>query len=144
MAHAGVYFISLVGSGIAVVLFTAPNVPTVGASGAIFGLFGALVAVGIRLGKPGRSLIMQTLPIIVINLVITFTIPNISAAAHIGGLLCGFVSGLAIFMLQPRRYVQQVEAPRAAAIIDEEHGEAPPPVDEPHPVDEPEAEQEAR
>ncbi len=48
-----IYAVALIGSGIAVVLFS-PNDVTVGASGAIFGLFGALVAVGIRLG-PRRA-----------------------------------------------------------------------------------------
>ena len=106
-----IYFIALVGSGLAVTYF-APNTDTVGASGAIFGLFGALVAIGIRLGKAGRSLITQTLPIIGINLFLTFTIPQISIAAHVGGLISGFASGLAIFMMQRRGTVvaEQSEA----------------------------------
>ncbi|MBV9102684.1 MAG: rhomboid family intramembrane serine protease [Candidatus Eremiobacteraeota bacterium] len=93
-----VYMVSLVGSGIAVVLFNYNEV-TVGASGAIFGIFGALVAIGLRLGRPGRGLMQQTLPIIVINLAIGFTIPNISSVGHIGGLVSGFVAGLAMLML---------------------------------------------
>jgi rhomboid protease GluP len=105
------YFISMLGSGLAVTYFS-PDAPTVGASGAIFGLFGALVAIGIRLGKDGRSLIGQTLPIIGINLALGFAIPNISQAAHVGGLVSGFVSGLALFMLQRRRAVasEEIEA----------------------------------
>jgi rhomboid protease GluP len=119
-----VYFIAMLGSGIAVVIFS-PDAVTVGASGAIFGLFGALVAIGIRLGSRGRSLIGQVLPIIGINLVFTFLVPNISAAGHIGGLISGFFSGLGIFMMQKQRYVQTVEAPRAAALDEEIHGEEP-------------------
>ncbi len=38
--------------GLASCIFSAPMVPTVGASGAIFGLFGALFAIGFKLGKP--------------------------------------------------------------------------------------------
>ena len=72
------------------------NTPTVGASGAIYGLFGALIAIGLRLGKEGRGLISATLPILIVNLVLTFTIPMISIAGHIGGLACGFVTGLAL------------------------------------------------
>ncbi len=94
--------VAIVGSGIAVVAFNY-DVPTLGASGAIFGLFGALVAVGLRLGKRGRSLIGQVLPIIVINLVFTFTVPGISAAAHVGGLMTGFVAGLVLFMVPAAR-----------------------------------------
>jgi membrane associated rhomboid family serine protease len=104
-----IYFISMLGSGLAVTYF-APETVTVGASGAIFGLFGALVAIGVRLGKDGRSLISQTLPIIGINLFLTFTIPNISQAAHVGGLISGFISGLALFALQRRAVVVQEEA----------------------------------
>jgi rhomboid protease GluP len=104
-----VYAIAMVGSGLAVVYYT-PSDVTVGASGAIFGLFGALVAIGIRLGKQGRSLIGQTLPIIVINLVIGFSLPNISNAGHIGGLICGFIAGLIILSPPRQPEAQPVEA----------------------------------
>lgn len=96
------YAICMVGSGLAVVEFSYTAV-TLGASGAIFGLFGALVAVGLRLGARGRSLIMQVLPIVGLNLVFTFAVPNISAAAHVGGLITGFLAGLLLFMVPSRR-----------------------------------------
>jgi rhomboid protease GluP len=92
-----IYTIALIGSGIAVFLFS-PNDVTVGASGAIFGIFGALVAIGLRLGPRGRGLITQTLPIVGLNLAFGFSMPNISNAGHIGGLASGFLAGLAIFM----------------------------------------------
>jgi membrane associated rhomboid family serine protease len=95
------YFISLVGSGFAIVLFSY-NEPTIGASGAIFGLFGALIAIGIRMGTRGRRLIFETLPIIAINLIFTFSVPSISKAGHVGGLVIGLVAGLIVVML-PRR-----------------------------------------
>jgi len=95
-----VYVISLVGGGLAVVVFSSNDV-TVGASGAIFGLFGALLAIGVRLGKRGRGLIGQTLPILVINLVFTFAVPFISKSGHLGGLVAGFCAGLVLFMLRP-------------------------------------------
>ncbi len=53
--YALVYALALVGAGISVVLFSPPDQFTAGASGAIFGLFGALVAAGLRLG-PARTL----------------------------------------------------------------------------------------
>ncbi len=97
------YILAMFGAGCAVV-FLAPSDLTVGASGAIFGLFGALVAVGIRVGgERGRGLVMQVLPVVVINLVLTFTIPNISAAGHVGGLITGFLAGLVLFMTPSRR-----------------------------------------
>ena len=95
------YVVCIIGSGLAVVYFNF-NQPTLGASGAIFGLFGALVAVGLRLGPRGRSLIGQVVPIIAINLVFTFAVPGISAAAHIGGLVTGFIAGFILFMMPSR------------------------------------------
>lgn len=96
-----IYTVSLFGGGLAVVHF-APHDVTVGASGAIFGLFGALLAIGVRMGKRGRALISQTLPILLINLVFTFAIPFISKAGHLGGLASGFVAGLALFAMTRR------------------------------------------
>ncbi|HEY6236339.1 MAG TPA: rhomboid family intramembrane serine protease [Candidatus Elarobacter sp.] len=99
------YVLAIVGSGLAIVYFSSYTVPTLGASGAIYGLFGALVAVGLRLGKRGRSMIMSMLPVIVLNLVFTFSVPGISVAAHVGGLITGFVAGLVLFMGARRRQV---------------------------------------
>jgi membrane associated rhomboid family serine protease len=129
------YAVALVGAGLAVVYF-APNDPTVGASGAIFGLFGALVAVGLRLGKRGRGLIGQVLPVIVLNLVLTFAIPNISAAGHIGGLITGLLAGLVLFMMPSRQrtaayaYVTRPDEPAPVETI--EAIEPPPEVRDPH------------
>jgi membrane associated rhomboid family serine protease len=102
-----IYFISMLGSGLAVVAFAFHDA-TVGASGAIFGLFGALVAIGIRLGPRGRGIIMQTLPIILINLAFTFSVPSISKAGHVGGLIIGFVAALLLVRLP--RYEEPVSA----------------------------------
>jgi membrane associated rhomboid family serine protease len=99
-----IYTISLLGGGYAVAYF-APNDPTVGASGAIFGLFGALIAIGVRMGARGRSLIMQTVPILVANLIFTFAVPQISKAGHLGGLLSGFLAGYILVTMRPRRPV---------------------------------------
>jgi len=91
-----------VGSGLTVIWFNYDQ-PTLGASGAIFGLFGALVAVGLRLGRRGRALIGQVVPIVVLNLIFTFAVPGISAAAHVGGLITGFVVGFVLFMMPSRQ-----------------------------------------
>ena len=87
-----VYVVSLVASGLGVIfLSTNPYVATVGASGAIFGLFGALFAIGFKLGKPGMELVRANVGILVLNLIITFTVPQIAWQAHVAGLLAGFV-----------------------------------------------------
>jgi membrane associated rhomboid family serine protease len=97
-----VYMLSLVASGLGVVYFSAPMVPTVGASGAIFGLFGALFAIGFKLGKPGMELVRANVGILVLNLIITFTVPAISWQAHVAGLLAGFAVTLLLYV-PPRR-----------------------------------------
>ncbi len=112
-----IYAISLLGGGLAVVVFD-PQDATVGASGAIFGLFGALLAIGLRLGERGRALIAQTLPILVLNLVFTFAVPFISKAGHVGGLVSGFLAGLAFFSLR-----QQPAPESYASVVDNATGE---------------------
>ncbi len=91
-----VYAVSLLGSGLAVAYF-GPNEVTVGASGAIFGMFGALFAIGFKLGPPGMQLIRANVGILIVNLIITFAVPGISAWAHVGGLIVGFIATYAIF-----------------------------------------------
>ena len=97
-----VYMASLVVSGLGVVYFSNSMTPTLGASGAIFGLFGALFAIGFKLGKPGMDLVRSNIGILVLNLIITFTVPSISWQAHVAGLLAGFVLTYAIYY-PPRR-----------------------------------------
>ena len=81
-------FSAICGSLLSVVI--TPNALSVGASGAIFGLLGALLYFGyhyrIYLGTVIKS---QIIPLIVINLVLGFLVPGIDNAAHIGGLIGG-------------------------------------------------------
>ncbi|MDQ6933257.1 MAG: rhomboid family intramembrane serine protease [Candidatus Eremiobacteraeota bacterium] len=93
-----VYFLSALGAGFAVLRFNF-DVPVVGASGAIFGLFGALLAIGMRLGPRGRTLVSQALPIIILNILFGFSMKNIANSAHIGGLATGFIAGLLLFVM---------------------------------------------
>lgn len=95
-----VYFVSLIASGFGVVyLSPAANamVPTLGASGAIFGLFGALFAIGFKLGPPGMQLVRANIGILVLNLVFTFAVPGIAWEAHVAGLAAGFLLTLLIY-----------------------------------------------
>lgn len=90
-----VYAVSLLGSGLSIVVFGGDAV-TVGASGAIYGLFGGLIAIGLRLGEHGRTIVVSILPVVVVNIALTFAIPNISISGHIGGLICGFLAALGL------------------------------------------------
>ncbi len=92
-----IYAVSLL-TGSLGALLVSPHAITVGASGAVFGIMGAF-AVEMRMRKIP---IMQgglggVGGLILINLVISFTLPGISWGGHVGGLIGG---GLAAFMLQ--------------------------------------------
>ena len=102
-----IYFISMIASGLGVVFWSAHDVPTLGASGAIFGLFGALFAIGTKLGRPGMQLVRDNIGILILNLFITFTVPAISWQAHVSGLVTGFIVTLLIYY-PPRRVAPAV------------------------------------
>ena len=77
--------------------------PTAGASGAIFGLLGCL-AVGMR--ARGISVMRSGLgATLLINLVITFSVPGISIGGHLGGLIGGAICGA--ILLSPRPVVSK-------------------------------------
>jgi membrane associated rhomboid family serine protease len=92
------YFAALLAGSFGALLLS-PTVLSAGASGAVFGLFGA-AAVGMR--QRGVK-VMQTGigALLVINLILTFAVPGISIGAHVGGLVGGAVTGW--FMLHPVR-----------------------------------------
>jgi membrane associated rhomboid family serine protease len=90
------YLVSGLGGGVAIYAF-APNGGTVGASGAIFGLFAALFVVMRRLGRDTTSFI----PLLVINILISFA-PGISLAGHLGGLVTGAMVALAMAYAPPK------------------------------------------
>lgn len=85
------YLLAGLGGSVTAVLFQ-PESLTAGASGAIFGLFAALFLALKRLGRDTSSVV----PVIVINLVLTFTIPGISIAGHLGGMVVGGLLGLGV------------------------------------------------
>lgn len=119
-----VYLVSLVASSLSVTYFSAANVPTLGASGAIFGIFGALFAIGFKFGRRGMALIKTMLPILVINLVFTFAIPQISWQAHIGGLVVGFLLTFVIYF-PPRPIRPYAYDHGEGSYLDTEYQEAP-------------------
>lgn len=89
-----IYLGSAIGGNLLSMLFTESNIISVGASGAIFGLLGAMLYFGYHYRLyMATALKRQIIPIILLNLVIGFGITGINNVAHIGGLIAGlFVS----------------------------------------------------
>lgn len=92
-----IFVISQLGASFASIYFGAINVVSVGASGAIFGLFGAMVVISKRFGLETK----QVYVIVGINFVIGFIFPGIDWHAHLGGLISGFIA--ASVLLSPAR-----------------------------------------
>ena len=109
---AALYVLSALGAGVLVYLLAPLNSATVGASGAIFGLFGATFVVGRRLNLDVRGVVT----LIAINLVFTFVVPamstqQISWQGHVGGLITGgAISWIYAFTPRDRRAGVQIGA----------------------------------
>jgi membrane associated rhomboid family serine protease len=106
------YLLSALGGAVFFYLLVPPYQAALGASGAIFGLFGAWFVVARRLRVDARSIVF----LIAVNLVISFVVPNIAWQDHVGGLLTG---GLltAAFVYAPRAQRVLVQAGAAAVIV---------------------------
>ncbi|KIR64281.1 rhomboid family intramembrane serine protease [Micromonospora harpali] len=99
------YLIAGLGGNVAAYLFSAENATTAGASTAIFGLFAALIVIERRMGRD----ISSVLPVLVINLVFTLTVPGISIPGHLGGLVTGGAMALVLaYAPRSRRTLFQV------------------------------------
>lgn len=113
------YLLSAIGGHVAVVLLADPLsaswfTGTVGASGAVFGLFGAIFVVMRRMGQEARGMLV----IIGLNLVVGFVVPNISWQGHLGGLVTGAVLGAAYaFAPRERRTIVSITATVAVAVL---------------------------
>jgi membrane associated rhomboid family serine protease len=92
------YLVSMLGGAAAVMLFSAPDQQVAGASGAVFGLMGALVVVLRRLRAPAG----QVFGIIGINVIFSLTVAGISWQGHFGGLLIGAAATAALVYAPPR------------------------------------------
>ena len=88
------YFASLLAGSFGALAMTNPFEVTVGASGAVFGIFAALAV--IARGRGMNQIASEIGFLIVINLVITFTVPGISIGGHLGGLIGGAICAGAI------------------------------------------------
>jgi membrane associated rhomboid family serine protease len=98
-----IYLVSLLAGSFGALLFE-PQSPTVGASGACFGILGALIVIAhfrrISIWQSGLGLTL------VINVVFSLSVAGISIGGHIGGLIGGGICGLLIVQLGERRRMQ--------------------------------------
>ncbi|BBX31045.1 rhomboid family protein [Mycolicibacterium mageritense DSM 44476 = CIP 104973] len=111
------YALSGLGGSVLVYLLSAPNTPTAGASGAIFGLFGAVFVVARRLNLDVKWVAV----VIGINLVFTFVGPALGTGAiswqgHLGGLVTGAAIAAA-FVYPPRKQRTAVQAAASVAAL---------------------------
>ncbi len=88
-----VYFVSLLGGSFGALLLD-PNALTVGASGAVYGIFGATFVIARRRGFDALASSVGLL--IVLNLVFSISAANISLGGHLGGLAAGVLCSLLI------------------------------------------------
>jgi membrane associated rhomboid family serine protease len=103
-------------AGSTLVYWAAPQLqPTVGASGAIFGLMGALLVVALKLRVNAQGILMW----IGINFVLTLSVSGISWEAHLGGFLGGvLVAAILVYSPRgPRRTTYQVAGMGAFALL---------------------------
>jgi rhomboid protease GluP len=93
-----VYFATGIAGSLASAWFT--QAPSVGASGAIFGLMGALIAFLLRrraaLNPEGKSILMQLVAWAAINVYFGLSDPQIDNSAHLGGCAAGLLLGLVL------------------------------------------------
>lgn len=92
-----VYFLSALTSSLLSGVLNGPGVASVGASGAIFGLLGAMLYFGYHYRLYlGSVMAERIIPIILLNLFIGFTMPYIDNFAHIGGLVGGLFASMMV------------------------------------------------
>lgn len=109
------YILSALGGGAFAYLITDPNIQMAGASGAVFGLFGAFFITARKVGMQTGGIIA----LVGINLALGFVIPNIGWQAHVGGLLTGsaLAAVLAYAPQGPRRRLIQVAGTLAIVAV---------------------------
>ena len=107
-----IYFVSLFAGSFGATLLS-PDTLTIGASGAIFGIFGATFVIARNRGVDALASSIGI--ILVLNLVITFGRPEISIGGHLGGLVAGVLCALIVIagergMLGPRHFPMELLA----------------------------------
>jgi rhomboid protease GluP len=99
-----IYFISGISASLLSIGLNV-NVISVGASGAIFGLFGALLYFGYSYrGYIGALVRSQIVPIVLYNLIMGFFIPGIDMWGHVGGLIGGIITANMLGTIENKKY----------------------------------------
>ncbi len=106
------YFVAMLAGSVAVYAFGDFNTATAGASGAIYGLLGALLVAVLRL-KLNPTM---AIGIIVLNLVLSVSIPGISLLGHVGGLIAGALVMVAM-VYAPERNRTAYQAGAVAVLV---------------------------
>lgn len=104
-----IYMSAGIGGGLASFAFT--STVSAGASGALFGLLGALLFFGVM----NKKLFFQTMGkgiivLIGLNLIFGFSVPQIDNSAHIGGLITGFIAAIIVFLPKKKKIAYQLGA----------------------------------
>ena len=114
MRFAALYVLGGLGGTVAAYALTPQNQPMAGASTATFALVAATIVIN-------RRLLLDTGPMIgllIMNLLFTFTVPNISVTGHLGGLVAGAaVSAALAYAKLPRRTLKQVIGCTAILVV---------------------------
>jgi membrane associated rhomboid family serine protease len=113
------YFASLLAGSLGALLLD-PNVLTIGASGAVFGIFGATFVIARHRGVDNLAASIGV--VLLLNLAITFTYKEISIGGHLGGLAGGLLCALVIVagergMLGRHRLATEIAAMVAIALV---------------------------
>jgi membrane associated rhomboid family serine protease len=107
------YLLSAIGGNVLAYVLKGPAYASLGASGAIFGLFAAYWVLARRV-RADTSAITGT---IVLNLIISVTFPGISLLGHVGGLITGAIIGTVFAFSGRRWHVQLVGVVAVAALL---------------------------
>ena len=109
-----IYLVSLLGGALGVMILS-PNDPTLGASGAIYGLLGAAIVMA---RNRNISLIQSgLLPILALNFIFTLSVPGISLGGHLGGLVGGLIATFVVEQFSMRRRDSLMPAVAACAVL---------------------------
>ncbi|MDE6639632.1 MAG: rhomboid family intramembrane serine protease [Acetatifactor sp.] len=111
ICYALLYFLSGIGGNLVSLYFKAINYDmsaSIGASGAVFGLDGVLLAMVLLSGRKMETVTpTRVIAMILLSLYNGFSVDNIDNAAHVGGLVTGFLGGCVVCALQRARHRRQ-------------------------------------